>query len=175
MDEPQAPLTEREQFEFEVKRRMRTTTRWGATAPGCGAVPEHLVGTYIIEATEFAWRMWQARAALSTAPVQGVLTAEDRIGTRPFKGEPQVGEAGACFCAQVFGPDGESVAIFDATDDPSVASARSRLLAAALNAALASAPHPPSNTLGDAASGPGDPVASLPTPPIAVGDVRSVE
>lgn len=41
-------------------------------------------------------------------------------------------------------------------------------------AVLASAPHPLSNTLGDA-SGPGDPVASLPTPPIAAGEVRSVE
>ena len=47
----------------------------------------------------------------------------------------QVGKPGHCSLAQVWGPDGNSVATFDATKNPQVASDRARLLCVALEAA----------------------------------------
>lgn len=54
-----------------------------------------------------------------------------------FKAYPQDGKPGHCSLAQVFAPSGESVATFDATEDPLVASSRASLLACALNDGLA--------------------------------------
>ena len=98
MDEPQAPLTEREQFETWL---MQHSSMRAFSSPSAAAKRRDEM--YWYAHVRCAWQSWQARAA------------------------------------------------------------------------LASAPHPPSNTLGDALTGPGDPVASLPTPPIAAGEVRSAE
>lgn len=51
----------------------------------------------------------------------------------PFFASVQLGAKGSCFRAQVFGPDGESVADFESTTDPAVSSGYAKLLAAALN------------------------------------------
>jgi hypothetical protein len=51
-----------------------------------------------------------------------------------FTHSPQKGIPGHCYCAQVWGPDGRSVATLDSTDDPAVASQRAAIIAAALSA-----------------------------------------
>ena len=47
---------------------------------------------------------------------------------------PQVGMPGHCTLAQIWGPDGRSIACIDSTDDPKVATANARRLAACWNA-----------------------------------------
>ena len=46
---------------------------------------------------------------------------------------PQLGKPGRCFAAQVWDGEGKSVAGFDATDDPSIATVRAAALASLLN------------------------------------------
>ncbi len=48
----------------------------------------------------------------------------------PFEYRPQTGTPGNCFVAQVFGPDGNSVARIDSTNDEADATAIARLFAA---------------------------------------------
>ncbi|MEH6505037.1 MAG: hypothetical protein V7786_02090 [Sulfitobacter litoralis] len=55
---------------------------------------------------------------------------------KKFKHAPQEGKPGRCSMAQVFGPDGNSVATFDPTEDPSVASSYAMLLALTLTDGL---------------------------------------
>ncbi len=50
-----------------------------------------------------------------------------------FTASEQTGPPFHCRLAQVFGPDGQSVATFDATEDSAIASSRASLLADALN------------------------------------------
>ena len=50
-----------------------------------------------------------------------------------FTAHPQEGPIGHCSLAQVFGPEGQSVATFDATESPLVATLRAMALASLLN------------------------------------------
>lgn len=56
--------------------------------------------------------------------------------TQPISYAPQQGKPGHSFMAQLFGPDGQSIAVIESTDDPAVASDRARRLAAAWNACV---------------------------------------
>jgi hypothetical protein len=49
----------------------------------------------------------------------------------PWSSSEQIGEPDCCFTAQVFGPDGMSLACLDTTEDPAVATANARLMAVA--------------------------------------------
>ena len=85
---------------------------------------------------------------------------------KAFTYSPQRGKPGHCFIAQVWGPAGESVASFDSTDDPAVASGR----AAALAALLSAAPDPvaqPSPALQSAISQVEE-LMSMHPPPVAL-------
>jgi len=62
-----------------------------------------------------------------------IIKKFEKVDTYSYGG--QVGAPGHYHLAQVFGLDGESVATFDATDNPQIASDRARLLCAALEAA----------------------------------------
>lgn len=57
-------------------------------------------------------------------------------GSNLFSWSPQDGPPGHCFVAQVFGPNGNSVASFDATIDPAIASRRAMITSIALNMEL---------------------------------------
>jgi hypothetical protein len=52
-----------------------------------------------------------------------------------FSYASQIGKPRHCNLAQVFGPDGKSVATLDATDNPQIASDRARIICVALEAA----------------------------------------
>lgn len=141
MDEPQAPLTEREAFEAWCAQEYGG--RWRIVVRGMDAMVS-------------AWDAWQARAALSAAPVQGppAFTPNGSWIRQPLPDPVKHGELHGY--AESFWTGDQMLAYGESC----------------ARAALASAPHPttPSNTLGDALTGPGDPVASLPAPPIATGD-----
>lgn len=76
-----------------------------------------------------------------------------------FTSAPQVGKPGHCFNAQVFGPDGSSVATLDATDDPAQATDRAVIIAAALNDARRTI------LLGPTKRPDGKTIAAAPQPP----------
>lgn len=50
-----------------------------------------------------------------------------------FEASKQIGTPGHCHLAQVFAPNGQSIATFDATEDPETASAYADVLAQSLN------------------------------------------
>lgn len=152
MDEPQAPLTE----------ALSDLERVIAFLDGSAKLEGSWYGQPSKHNAQFWWRinlreaMERLRAALSTAPVQGVLT--DEKSERCERILDLIDEFGG------------EVRYETHNGRPKYRTSKEvrTIIEAILRAALASAPHPLSNTLGDA-SGPGDPVASLPTPPIAAG------
>ena len=73
------------------------------------------------------------RAALS-APAEPQEAAEPVVIAGRYTAYPQRGTPNHCFNAQVFGPDGLSVATFDSTADPRHAYRYAMALADALNA-----------------------------------------
>jgi hypothetical protein len=130
-------------------------------------------GSYRDSGVDLAWCAWQARAALAThpapvapaAPAQPVVPAGWRIARTLGKS--------IVVCA----PDGSWCLVEKGEKEPRLLPTEllyalaEAMLAAAPSAALVDAKQP-EQPLGDA-SGPGDPVASLPTPPIAAGGGRS--
>lgn len=83
---------------------------------------------------------WQQRALRAeAAQPAGELVAHERTAESAtingrYTAYPQRGTPGHCYLAQVFGPDGKSVATFDSTNDSKHASRYARTLADALNA-----------------------------------------
>ena len=63
-----------------------------------------------------------------TPPNTSVQAAVHTPG--PWEHSEQKGSPGHCFVAQVWAPDGESLAVLDSTIDPAVATANAKLMAA---------------------------------------------
>lgn len=58
---------------------------------------------------------------------------QEAVGAEGFTYSRQSGIPGHCLVAQVFGPDGKSIASIDPTENPAVATNRARILALTLN------------------------------------------